>query len=100
MNILNALIKTTMDQNKTENKGGFLKRAFNDMKENARLQGKADKAKLKAAHLETKAFFMEQKSLSSPSARTTTERERMQAELEAANQRISEAQDRIDSLKK
>ena len=72
-------------------KEGFLKRAFRDMKESAKLQRQIDKANFQATKLETKAFYQEQKRLSKPSVRTAAERERMNKELEAANKRVEEA---------
>ena len=74
-----------------EEKEGFFKRAFRDMKESAKLQRQIDKANYQATKLESKAFFEEQKRLSKPSVRTAAEKERMQKELEAANQRVEEA---------
>lgn len=78
---------------------GFIKRAFRDMKESAKLQRQIDKANFRAARLEAKAFYEEQKRLSKPSVRTAAERERMQRELEAANKRAKEAQAKIDNVK-
>ena len=80
-------------------KDGFLKRAFRDMKESAKLQRKIDKANYQATKLESKAFFQEQKRLSKPSVRTAAERERMNKELEAANKRVEAAQEKLDSIK-
>lgn len=81
-------------------KEGFMKRAFRDMKESARLQRQIDKANFKAQRLETKAFYEEQKRLSKPSARTAAEKERMQKELEVANQRVEAAQAKVNAAKK
>ena len=79
---------------------GFMKRAFRDMKESAKLQRQIDRANFRAVKLETKAFYEEQKRLSKPSVRTAAERERMQRELEAANRRVEEAQAKVDNVKK
>ena len=79
---------------------GFMKRAFRDMKESAKLQHQIDRANFRAVKLETKAFYEEQKRLSKPSVRTAAERERMQRELEAANRRVEEAQAKVDNVKK
>ena len=79
---------------------GFMKRAFRDMKESAKLQRQIDRANFRAVKLETKAFYEEQKRLSKPSVRIAAERERMQRELEAANRRVEEAQAKVDNVKK
>ena len=81
-------------------KDGFMKSAFRDMKESAKLQRQIDKANFQAVKLETKAFYEEQKRLSKPSARSAAERARMQRELEAANKRVEEAQAKVNSAKK
>lgn len=78
---------------------GFMKRAFRDMKESAKLQHQIDRANFQAVKLETKAFYEEQKRLSKPSVRTIAEKERMQRELEVANNRVKEAQAKVDSAK-
>ena len=80
-------------------KDGFMKSAFRDMKESAKLQRQIDKANFRAVRLETKAFYEEQKRLSKPSVRTAAEIDRMQRELEAANKRVKEAQAKIDNVK-
>lgn len=82
-----------------EKKEGFFKRAFRDMKESAKLQRQIDKANFEATKLESKAFYQEQKRLSNPKVRTAAERERMENELEAANQRKAEAKAKLDSIK-
>jgi hypothetical protein len=79
---------------------GFIKRAFRDMKESAKLQHQIDRANLRAVKLETKAFYEEQKRLSRPSVRTAAEKERMQRELEVANKRVEEAQVKVNNAKK
>ena len=78
---------------------GFLKRAFRDMKESAKLQRKIDKANFQATKLETKAFYEEQKRLSKPSVRTAAERERMNKELEEANRRVESAKALVEAAK-
>lgn len=82
-----------------EEKVGFFRRAFRDMKESARLQHEIDKANYKAAKLESKAFYQEQKRLSKPSVRTAAERERMERELQEAILRQEKAQAKLDSIK-
>lgn len=82
-----------------EEKDGFFKRAFRDMKENARLQHKIDKANFEATKLENKAFYQEQKRKSNPKVRTAEERKRMENELEAAQERKEAAQRKLDSVR-
>jgi hypothetical protein len=77
----------------------FMKRAFRDMKESAKLQHQIDRANFRAVKLETKAFYEEQKRLSKPSVRTAAQRERMQRELEMANKRVEEAKAKYDNAK-
>lgn len=82
-----------------EKKDGFFKRAFRDMKESARLQHKIDKANFEATKLENKAFYQEQKRKSNPKVRTAAERQRMENELEAAQERKEAAQRKLDSVR-
>ena len=88
------------EQPKDSAKVGFFRQAFRDMKESAKLQRQIDRANFQATKLETKAFYQEQKRLSKPSVRSAAEKERMQKELEAANQRVAEAQAKVDAAKK
>ena len=80
-------------------KDGFLKRAFRDMKESAKLQRQIDKANFQATTLESKAFYLEQKRKSKPSVRTVAERERMQKELQEANHRVESAKALVEAAK-
>lgn len=82
-----------------EKKDGFFKRAFRDMKESARLQHKIDKANFEATKLENKAAFQEQKRKSNPKVRTAAERQRMENELQAAQERKEAAQRKLDSVR-
>ena len=102
MGIASVILGCTVSANAEENgnKDGFMRRAFRDMKESAKLQRQIDRANFQAVKLEAKAFYQEQKKLSKPSARSAAEKERMQKELEAANRRVAEAQEKIDALKK
>ena len=90
----------TANTQKETKQVGFMKQAFRDMKESAKLQHQIDRANFQAVKLETKAFYEEQKRLSKPSVRTATERERMQNELEAANKRVKQAQAKLNELTK
>ena len=102
MSIVSVMLGCTVAANaeNTEAKDGFFRRAFRDMKESAKLQRQIDRANFQATKLETKAFYQEQKRLSKPSVRSAAEKERMQKELEAANQRVAEAQAKVDAAKK
>lgn len=86
-------------EEKKEKKDNFLRRAFRDMKESAKLQHKIDKANYEATKLESKAFYQEQKRKSNPKVRTAAERKRMEQELAAAEQRREAAQNKLDSIK-
>ena len=55
---------TTANAQEGATKDGFMKSAFRDMKESAKLQRQIDKANFRAVRLETKAFYEEQKRLS------------------------------------
>ena len=100
--IATGIFGCTVSANAEEkgDKDGFMRRAFRDMKESAKLQRQIDRANFQAVKLESKAFYQEQKRLSNPSARSAAEKERMQKELEAANLRVAEAQEKVDALKK
>ena len=80
-------------------KDNFLKRAFRDMKESAKLQRQIDKANYQATKLESKAFFQEQKRMSNPKVRSAAERERQLNELEAAKQRVEAAKAKVENAK-
>lgn len=96
----NPTVQTQEQEDEQEKKkDGFFRRAFRDMKESARLQHKIDKANYEATKLESKAFYQEQKRKSNPQVRTAVERERMEQELKAAEQRREEAQERLDSIR-
>ena len=75
----------------------FFKKAFSDMKESTKRQHEVDKANLKAQHLETKAFYEEQKAKSN--IRKKILEQQFQDKLNDANARQKAAQDRIDKLK-
>jgi hypothetical protein len=75
----------------------FFKKAFSDMKESTKRQHEVDKANLKAQHLETKAFYEEQKAKSN--IRKKILEQQFQNKLNDANARQKAAQDRIDKLK-
>ena len=95
----------------------FIKKAFNDMKESAKLQHEVDKANLAAVKAESKANFEENRGKNtfkkakaqakqswddahmSPSQRDEKTRLAQQAQIEAANQRKEAAEARLEELK-
>ena len=99
MTVVLAVLGCTSVANAQEpQKEGFLKRAFRDMKESAKQQREIDRANFKAQKMETKAFYEEQKTLSSPSTRKAMQESEYRKQLadakarqEAAEKRISEA---------
>lgn len=91
-----AMNAQNVDEGKKDN---FLKRAFRDMKESAKLQRQIDKANYQATKLETKAFYQEQKRLSKPSVRTAEMRKEQEQELEAANKRLEAARTKLEAVK-
>ena len=78
----------------------FLKKAFADMKESAKVQHKVDRANFEAVKAESKANFAEAKAMGNPE----THKKMMQAERDAqvkeANERKAAAEARIANLKK
>lgn len=95
----------------------LLKKAFNDMKESAKLQHEVDKANFAAVKAESKANFEENRGKNtlkkakaqakqswddahvSPSQRAEKTRLAQQAQIEAANQRKEAAKARLEELK-
>ena len=78
----------------------FFKKAFHDMKEDAKAQHKVDKANLAAAKAESKANWEEAKAQSRPETRKALMQEARDAQIKAANEREAAAQKRIEDLKK
>lgn len=86
------------EQTEEKENDNFFKRAFRDMKESAQRQHEIDKANFEATKLESKASFKEHTRKSSPAARRESERERMERELKAAEERKAAAQKKLDSI--
>lgn len=80
-------------------KEGFMKRAFRDMKESAKLQRQIDKANFKAQKMESKAFFEEQKAMRNPEVRKGVQQKEYQKQMAEAKARQEAAQKRIDEAK-
>ena len=77
----------------------FFKKAFSDMKEDAKAQHEVDKANFAAAKAESRANFEEAKAMSKPEARRAQMQAEREAEIEAANKRRVEAEERIVKAK-
>ena len=101
----------------TEKKDNFFKKAFRDMKENAKAQHEVDKANFAAAKAEAKANFEEnrgsntwkrakeigreswQDAKMSPAERQAKMREEQQNQIAEAQMRKQEAEERIAAAK-
>lgn len=77
----------------------FFKNAFKDMAESAKAQHEVDKANFAAVKAESKANFEEAKAMSKPSVRKAAEQAKRQEQIDAANERIAEANERIDAAR-
>lgn len=77
----------------------FFKGAFEDMAESAKAQHEVDKANFQAAKTEAKANWEEAKVASNPKVRQAAMQSERDAAITQANQRIEEAQKRIDTAK-
>ena len=100
-----------------EKKENFFKKAFRDMKENAKAQHEVDKANFAAAKAEAKANFEENRGSNtfkkakamakqswddahmSPAERTAKMREEQAKQIEEANERIRVANERYENAK-
>ena len=99
--LMSGMTTGAMAQEQTQEteKPGFLKQAFRDMKENARMQREIDKANFKAVKMETKAFYQEQKAKSNPDVRKMIQEQEYQQKMAEAAARQEAAQKRIDEAK-
>ncbi len=100
-----------------EKKENFLKKAFREMKENARAQHEVDKANFAAAKAEAKANFEENRGRNSlkrakaqakkswddahmtPAQRIERTRAEQQKQIEEANERIRKANEKYEEVK-
>ena len=87
------------EQTQETEKPGFVKQAFRDMKESARMQREIDKANFRAVKLETKAFYQEQKAKRNPEVRKMVQEQEYQQQMAEAKARQEAAQKRIDEAK-
>ena len=76
----------------------FFKKAFSDMKEDAKAQHEVDKANFAAAKAESKAQWEEAKM--TPSQRREKMRKDREAQIAEAKEREAAVQKRIDAVKK
>ena len=76
----------------------FFKKAFSDMKEDAKAQYEVDKANFAAAKAESKAQWEEAKM--TPSQRLEKMQKDREAQIAEAKEREAAAQKRIDAVKK
>ena len=77
--------------------GNFLKKAFQDMADNAKAQHEVDKAQFDAVKAESKALWEEAKM--TPAGRQAKMQEEREKQIAAANERPADAQARIDAAK-
>lgn len=96
---LNAVAQDNQTVGEETKKEGFMKKAFRDMKESARLQRQIDRANFQAVKLETKAFYQEQKAKRNPEVRKMIQKQEYQQQMEQARARQEAAQKRIDEAR-
>ena len=77
----------------------FFKNAFSDMKQSAREQHEVDKANFAAAKAESKAQWEEAKAMGRPETMKKIQRDQRDTQIREANERIADAQKRIDDAK-
>lgn len=80
--------------------GEFFKSAFEDMKADAKAQHEVDKAQFAAVRAESKANFEEARAMGKPETRKAMMQQERDEQIAAANERLTEAQARIDAVKK
>ena len=78
----------------------FFKKAFSDMKEDAKAQHEVDKANFAAAKAESRAQWNEARAMSKPETRKKLMKQKRDEEISEANRRREEAETRIDAVKK
>ena len=78
-----------------QEKVGFFKRAFNDMKESTRAQHEVDKANFAAVKAESKAQWEEAKAMGNPKTRKEALQAQRDKQIEEANKRKADAEARI-----
>ena len=79
---------------------GFFKKAFQDMKNNAKAQHEVDKANMAAVKAESKAQWEEAKAIGDPDRRQAVFQAERDKQIRDANERKAAAEARIDAVKK
>jgi len=79
---------------------GFLRKAFNDMKESAKAQHEVDKANFAAAKAESKARWEEAKAMSRPETHKALMQAQRDKQIEEANHRKADAEARISKVQR
>lgn len=79
--------------------GDFFKKAFQDMKENAKAQHEVDKANFAAVKAESKANWEEAKAMGNPETYKNMMQEERDAQIAEANERIAAANARAEAAK-
>ena len=77
---------------------GFMKRAFSDMKENAKEQKKVSKAQLDASKAESRAQWEEAKAMGDPARRNAVMQAQRDKQIAEANERKVAAEARIAAV--
>lgn len=78
----------------------FFKKAFSDMKEDAKAQHEVDKASFNATKAEAKANWEEAKAMSKPKTRKKVMQAKRDEQIEEAKARQADAEVRIANCKK
>ena len=78
---------------------GFFKKAFQDMKDNAKAQHEVDKANMAAVKAESKAQWEEAIAIGDPDRRQAVFQAERDKQISDANERKAAAEARIDAIK-
>ena len=78
----------------------FFKKAFSDMKEDAKAQHEVDKANFAAAKAQSRAQWNEARAMGKPETRKKLMQQKRDEEIAEADRRRKEAEARIDAVKK
>lgn len=77
----------------------FLKKAFEDMKESAKVQHEVDRANFAAVKAESKAQWEEAKAMGNPETHKKRMQEKREEQIKEANERKAAAEERINVAK-
>lgn len=95
-----ATTVSAQEQTPENEKPGFFRQAFRDMRESARRQREIDRANFRAQKLETRAFYEEQKAMRNPEVRKGVQLKEYEEQMAEAQARQEAAQERIDEAKR